>query len=89
LDNIPVDTEWVLRILLFSAVHWVLAWFTINDLACRPRVFGGHKAPWVFIILFIPSFGSLAYLLFHPEVLDPGIQRKKQDRNRSNKGQGA
>ncbi len=77
-----MDTEWVFRILLFSAVHWLLAWFTINDVASRARVFGGHKAPWVFIIFFIPCFGSLAYLLFHPEVLDPGIQKRRQNRDK-------
>jgi len=77
-----VDTEWVLRIILFSVVHWVLAGVLINDLASRERVLGGRKAPWAFIILFIPAFGSLIYLLFHPEILDPDLLKRKQDRDK-------
>jgi len=34
-------------------------------------VFGGRKAPWAIVILVIPCFGSLAYLLFHPQILNP------------------
>ena len=80
-----VDTEWLLRIVLFSIVHWVLAGVLINDLASRERIFGGHKPPWAIIILFIPCFGSLLYLLFHPEILDPGLLKRKQDRDKNKK----
>lgn len=80
-----VDTGWLLRIVLFSIVHWVLAGVLINDLASRERIFGGHKPPWAIIILFIPCFGSLLYLLFHPEILDPGLLKRKQDRDKNKK----
>ena len=65
-----MNTEWVVRIILFGIVHWILAGFLLNDIASRQKVFGGHKAPWVIIILLIPCFGSIVYLLFHPSVLN-------------------
>ena len=80
-----MDTEWLLRIVLFSIVHWVLAGVLVNDLASRERVFGRRKAPWALIILFIPAFGSLLYLLFHPEILDPDLLKRRQDRDKNKK----
>ena len=80
-----LDTEWILRIVLFSIVHWLLAGVLLNDLVSRQRVFGRRKPPWVIIILFIPCFGSLLYLVFHPEILDPGIEKKRQDRDKDKK----
>jgi len=80
-----LDTEWILRIVLFSIVHWLLAGVLLNDLASRKRVFGRRKPPWAIIILFIPCFGSLLYLLFHPEILDPGLEKKRQDRDKDKK----
>ena len=74
-----MTTDWLIRIVLFGIVHWVLAGFMLNDLASRRKVFGGHKAPWVIIVIFLPGFGSLLYLLFHPRILDP-------DRDREGKG---
>jgi hypothetical protein len=63
--------DWIIRIILFGIVHWILVGFMLHDLVDRPRVFGGHKAPWVLAILFIPCFGSLIYLAFHPQMLGP------------------
>lgn len=80
-----MDTEWILRIVLFSIVHWLLAGVLLNDLVSRQRVFGRRKPPWAIIILFIPCFGSLLYLVFHPEILDPGIEKKRQDRDKDKK----
>ena len=80
-----MDNEWILRIVLFSIVHWLLAGVLLNDLASRQRVFGRRKPPWAIIILFIPCFGSLLYLLFHPEILDPGLEKKRQDRDKDKK----
>ncbi|MBA7711752.1 hypothetical protein ES703_120718 [subsurface metagenome] len=73
-----MDPEWVLRIVLFGIAHWILAGVLIKDLASRQRVFGGHKPPWAIVILFIPGFGSLLYLLFHPQILNP--DHSQQDR---------
>jgi hypothetical protein len=80
-----LDSEWVLRIVLFSIVHWILAGLMLNDLASRQRIFGKRKPPWAIIIIFIPCFGSLLYLIFHPEILDPNLLQKRQDRDKDRK----
>ncbi len=74
--------EWVFRIVLFSIAHWVLAGILLNDLASRHKVFGGHKAPWAILILFLPALGSLLYLIFHPQILSP--EEKDQDHDKFN-----
>ena len=66
-----MPTEWIIRIVLFSLAHWILAGFMIQDLAYRRKVFGGHKAPWAISILLVPALGSIVYLLFHPQILNP------------------
>jgi len=77
-----LDTEWVLRLVLFSIVHWILAGVMLNDLSSRRRVFARHKAPWALIIIFIPCFGSLLYLIFHPQIIDPSIiKRGRHDKD--------
>ena len=63
--------EWIIRVILLSVVHWVLAGFMLQDMASRPKVFGGHKAPWVIAVVIIPCLGSLLYLAFHPQMLYP------------------
>jgi len=80
-----MDTEWILRIVLFGIVHWILAGMFIKDLASRERVFGKHKPPWAIIILFIPCFGSLLYLLFHPQILNPDYSKQEPDRGKHKK----
>ncbi len=66
-----MNLEWILRIVLFGIVHWILAGLLIPDLASRGRIFGGHKSPWAILILFVPCLGSILYLLFHPQILNP------------------
>ena len=66
-----MDSEWIIRLVLFGIVHWVLAAVMLQDLANRDRVFGNRKPPWAIMILFIPCFGSLLYLLFHPQIFHP------------------
>ncbi|MFC1956562.1 PLDc N-terminal domain-containing protein [Chloroflexota bacterium] len=72
-----MDPEWILRIILFGIVHWILAGVLLHDLASRQKVFGRHKPPWAIVILIIPCFGSLMYLLFHPQILNPDYQQKE------------
>jgi len=72
--------EWILRIVLFGIVHWILAGILLQDLATRARVFGGKKAPWAIMIIFIPCFGSLMYLVFHPDILNPDMYGRNRDR---------
>jgi hypothetical protein len=80
-----MDPEWVIRIVLFSIVHWVLAGFLLHDIANRERVFGGYKPPWVIAILIIPCFGSVLYLLFHPQVLNPDRSQGKNHHDKREK----
>ena len=80
-----MDPEWILRIVLFGIVHWILAGILLHDLASRQRVFGGHKPPWVIVILLIPCFGSLLYLLFHPQILNPDSNQKESKRDKREK----
>jgi len=77
-----MSLEWVLRIVLFSIVHWILAGFMLHDLAFRQRVFGKHKPPWAIVILIIPCFGSILYLLFHPQILNPDNHRNEHNRDK-------
>ncbi len=64
-----MDTAWTLRVAIFGITHWILAGLMLQDLASRPAVFGRHKKPWAIVIIFIPCFGSLAYLAFHPQII--------------------
>jgi hypothetical protein len=77
-----MSLDWILRIVLFGIIHWILAGFMLHDLAFRQKVFGKHKPPWAIVILFIPCFGSILYLLFHPQILNPGNDRKGNNRDK-------
>ena len=63
-----MNAELILRIVLFAILHWVLAIMLLKDLAGRKSVLGGRKAPWVVAIVLITFFGSLAYILCHPQI---------------------
>jgi hypothetical protein len=73
--------EWIIRIVLFGIVHWILAGILLQDLASRQKVFGGRKAPWAIIILVIPCFGSILYLMFHPKILNPDKDQNQHRRD--------
>lgn len=70
-----MDFEWIIRIVLFSIIHWILAGVLIQDISVRDKVFGKHKPVWVILMLIVPCFGSIIYLLFHPQVLNPPKKR--------------
>ena len=80
-----MNSEWILRIVLFGIVHWILAGVLLHDLASRQRVFGGRKPPWAIVILIIPCFGSLFYLLFHPRILNPDYSQGEQQHGKREK----
>jgi hypothetical protein len=71
--------DWILRLVLFGIVHWILAGIMLQDLTSRQKVFGKRKAPWAIIILLIPAFGSLIYLVFHPQILAPHDEDQPRD----------
>jgi len=77
-----MNPEWILRIVLFGIVHWILAGVMLHDLASRQRVFGGYKWPWALAIIFITCFGSLLYLMFHPQMLYPDRSENERRNDR-------
>ena len=64
-----MELESILKLILFSLSHWVLAAILLRDLAARKRVLGKRKWPWAVVIIFITFLGSLLYLLCHPQIL--------------------
>ena len=78
-----MELDWMLRLVLFSIMHWLLAVIMLADLANRPRVLGGRKWPWALTILLITFVGSVLYLLCHPQVITGG-GRHEGDRYRGN-----
>jgi len=78
-----MPAEWIIRIILLGVIHWILAGFLLHDLAYREKVFGGHKAPWAIVIIFILCLGSLIYLMFHPQIIIPDFNQS--DRKSDNK----
>lgn len=63
-----MDLEWILQLVLFGALHWVLAVLLLHDLASRRRVLGGKKVPWALAIALLAFVGSILYMLSHPQV---------------------
>ena len=70
-----MDLEYILRIVFLGIAHWILAGVLLSDLASREKVVGRRKWPWAIVIIFITCFGSLLYLLFHPQILAPNPDR--------------
>ena len=77
-----MNPEWILRIVLFGIVHWILAGVMLHDLASRQRVFGVRKPPWAVLILVVPCFGSILYLLFHPQIFNTDESEGEQCHNK-------
>ena len=75
-----MTADWIIRIVLFGIVHWILAGVMLYDLVSRQKVFGGHKKVWALLIIFVPNFGSLLYLAFHPQILNPDSENNNRDR---------
>ena len=73
-----MELESILKLVLFSLSHWVLAVMLLRDLAARERVMGKRKWPWAVVIIFITFLGSLLYLLCHPQILFSSSDDKKE-----------
>lgn len=56
----------VLGIVLWAAVQYGLAYWTLRDLARRPRVRGDNKVVWALVILVLPFGGALLYAWMGP-----------------------
>jgi hypothetical protein len=77
-----MEPEWIIRLILFSIIHWILAGIMLQDLASGKKIIFGPKALWAILILIVPGFGSLFYLSFHPRILNPENNRDSNDDNR-------
>ena len=79
-----MESDWIFRIVLLGIVHWIMAGVLLVDLASRQNVVGGRKWLWAVLIIFITCFGSILYLLFHPQVLfrDGDEQERRNQRKK-------
>jgi len=58
----------LIALLLFVAgAHYVLAWFSIQDLIRRPAIRGGNRTFWGLFIFAVPIAGSLVYGMYGPQ----------------------
>jgi hypothetical protein len=63
-----MDWLYLLRFIVFGALHWALAFMMLRDLANRKKVLFGKKAIWAVLIIFVFVLGSVLYLLCHPQI---------------------
>lgn len=70
-----MELEWILRIVLVGVIHWMLVGLALPDLAYRQKVVG-RKGLWTVTIVFLTCFGSLAYLMVHPQMLTQGYSER-------------
>ncbi len=75
-----MEAEWIVRLVVFGIAHWVMVALLLPDLARREKVFGGRKWFWAVVIIFVACFGSLLYLLFHPQIFNFGQDSKHSSR---------
>jgi hypothetical protein len=60
------DAQILLAVLPLVLASLGLLFLALRDLITRPaeEVTGGNKVPWLLVILFISTLGSVAYLVF-------------------------
>ena len=62
----------LIAILIFLAgCHYVLAWYSVQDLTRRPAVRGGNRTFWGLFIFIVPIAGSLIYGMYGPQSFLP------------------
>jgi hypothetical protein len=58
----------LIGLLIFLAgCHYVLAWYSVQDLVRRTAVRGGNRTFWGLCILIVPIAGSLIYGMYGPQ----------------------
>jgi hypothetical protein len=58
----------LIAVLIFLAgCHYVLAWYSLQDLLHRTAVRGGNRTFWGLFILIVPVGGSLIYGMYGPQ----------------------
>ncbi len=62
------EVLWASFIVLFVFVPLVMLWvFALVDLFSRRDIRGWAKVLWLLLIIFLPLFGPLIYLLVRPD----------------------
>jgi hypothetical protein len=62
----------LIAILIFIAgAHFVLAWYSLQDLTRRPAVRGGNRTFWGLLICCVPVAGSVIYGMYGPQSFLP------------------
>jgi hypothetical protein len=66
------DVSWeravLIGLLVFLAgCHYVLAWYSLQDLTRRTAVRGGNRTFWGLFILIVPLAGALVYGMYGPQ----------------------
>lgn len=62
------DVIWATFVVFFIFMPLILLWaYALIDLFMRPDI-RWQKVLWLLLIIFIPIFGSLIYLLVRPDV---------------------
>jgi len=58
----------LIGLLVFLAgSHYVLAWYSLQDLTRRTAVRGGNRTFWGLFILIVPLAGALIYGMYGPQ----------------------
>lgn len=61
--------------IIFFWITAIMIWFRcIMDLFGRDDLSGGMKAVWALVLIFIPWFGALIYLIARPKVTASDVQ---------------
>ena len=61
--------------IIFFWITAIMIWFRcITDLFARDDLGGGMKAVWIVVLILIPWFGALIYLIARPKVTASDVQ---------------
>ena len=61
--------------IIFFWITAIMIWFRcITDLFSRDDLGGGMKAVWIVVLIVIPWFGALIYLIARPKVTASDVQ---------------
>ena len=58
------DLMWSLVVIFFIVTYWMILFFVIVDVFRRDAS-GASKTVWLILLLFLPIFGMIMYLISH------------------------
>ena len=71
------DIVWATFIVFFIVMPLIMLWaFALVDLFMRRDLAGWAKVLWLILIVFLPLFGPLIYLLVRPQDVEVAPQRE-------------